>query len=371
MDGPVKRAYHSPRRREQAAATRADILSAAQRLFEQHGYGSTTMAAIAAEAGVALKTVYLAFESKSGVLRALWNRVLRGDDENLPVAGREWYRAVLEEPDAERQLRLNAHNARVVKERAGAVLEIIRNASQADPVIAALWQRIQEEFFANQRAIIDSLAARAALRPGLGVDEAADLLWTLNHPALWALLVGERKWTPERFEAWLADTFCSQLLGVPPRATCQPSPRQRCALSAGRSCWSSSRCSRSRRSRALLLADRTGSPPLVPGTALDNDPFAYTPGRAGSSSSAPRAGTPTSSTPSRRAGRRPRRSGSRAAARPIEAAATTARRRSPTRSRRSSSSRARGGRRARPTAASRAPSGSRRSSPRPAATCSA
>ena len=128
------------------------------------------MAAIAAEAGVALKTVYLAFDSKSGVLRALWNRVLRGDDESLPVAGRDWYRAVLEEPDPERQLRLNAHNARVVKERAGAVLEIIRNASQADPAIAALWQRIQEEFLANQRAIIETLAAREALRPGLGVD---------------------------------------------------------------------------------------------------------------------------------------------------------------------------------------------------------
>lgn len=219
MEGPVKRAYHSPRRREQAAATRADILSAAQRLFEQHGYGATTMAAIAAEAGVALKTVYLAFESKSGVLRALWNRVLRGDDDTLPVAGREWYRAVLEEPDPERQLRLNAQNARAVKERAGAVLEIIRNASQADPAIGALWQRIQEEFLANQRAIIDSLAARGALRPGLGVDEAADLIWTLNHPALWALLVGERKWSPERFEAWLADAFCSQLLGMPARAT--------------------------------------------------------------------------------------------------------------------------------------------------------
>ncbi len=70
------RRYHSPRRREQAAATRREILEAAQRLFERQGYAGTTMAAIAAEARVALKTVYVAFETKSGVLRGLWNLLL-------------------------------------------------------------------------------------------------------------------------------------------------------------------------------------------------------------------------------------------------------------------------------------------------------
>ena len=63
------------------------------------------MSAIAAEAGVALKTVYVAFETKSGVVRALWNLQLRGDEDAAPVAERDWYREVLEEPDPERQLR--------------------------------------------------------------------------------------------------------------------------------------------------------------------------------------------------------------------------------------------------------------------------
>ena len=88
-----KRSYDSPRRRAQAAETRRQILEAAQRLFDQQGYAATTMAAIAAEAGVALKTVYVAFETKSGVLRALWHLLLRGDEDNVPVAEREWYRA--------------------------------------------------------------------------------------------------------------------------------------------------------------------------------------------------------------------------------------------------------------------------------------
>src|SRR5215203_2115798 len=106
MERVKSRPYDSSRRRAQAAATRRDILESAQRLFERQGYAATTMAAIAAEAGVALKTVYLAFETKSGVLRALWNLLLRGDAGEAPVAERSWYREVVEEPDPQRQLRL-------------------------------------------------------------------------------------------------------------------------------------------------------------------------------------------------------------------------------------------------------------------------
>src|SRR3954466_3209022 len=138
MGTGVKRRYESPRRREQAAATRRQILEAAQRLFEEQGYAATTMSAIAAEAGVALKTVYVAFETKSGLLRALWHLLLRGDEADVPIDQRPWYREVLAEPDPERQLRLGAANARAVKERAGALMAVIRDAAPSEPDIAAL-----------------------------------------------------------------------------------------------------------------------------------------------------------------------------------------------------------------------------------------
>ena len=132
----VKRAYDSTRRREQAEQTRLQILEAAQRLFERDGYATTTVAAIAAEAGVATKTVYLAFETKSGILRALWHLLLRGDQDDTPVSERDWYRQVVEERDPERKLRLSAHQSRVVKERAGRVMEVIRAGRRADPDVA-------------------------------------------------------------------------------------------------------------------------------------------------------------------------------------------------------------------------------------------
>src|SRR3954451_24175054 len=110
-----KRRYNSPRRQEQAAATRRSILDAAASLFERQGYAATTMEAIAVGGGVALKTVYVVFETKRGLLRALWGLRLKGAEDEPAVSQRQWYLEVVDEPDAERQLRLNARNARVVK----------------------------------------------------------------------------------------------------------------------------------------------------------------------------------------------------------------------------------------------------------------
>ena len=170
------------------------------------------MAAIATEARVAPKTVYLAFETKSGVLRALWHLLLRGDQDERPVGDRAWYQEVLDEPDPEAKLRLNARNARRVKERAGGLLAVIRSAAATDPDMRELWSRIGREFYENQRAVVRSLEDAGGLGPGLDVTRATDILWTLNHPDVWLLLVGERGWSPEDFERWFGDAVCAQLL---------------------------------------------------------------------------------------------------------------------------------------------------------------
>lgn len=207
-----KRQYNSQRRQLQALATRQSILEAAQLLFERDGYVPTTMDAIAVEAGVALKTVYIAFTTKSGLLRALWDLLLKGDSEDASVAQRAAYRELLDEPDPERKLRLNARNARLVKTRIGQMLGVIRSSSVVDDDCAALWQLIQADFYDNQRVIVADIDRRGGLRSGLGVAAATDILWTLNHPDVWLLLHTQRGWTPEQFETWFGDIACHQLL---------------------------------------------------------------------------------------------------------------------------------------------------------------
>jgi hypothetical protein len=109
-------------------------------------------------------------------------------------------------------LRDNAANARVVKQRIGGVLKILRSAAPVDADAEALWRLIGRDFYDNQRAIVESLHAKGALRPGLDVAGATDILWTLNHPDVWHLLVGERGWAPDEYERWFGDAACAQLL---------------------------------------------------------------------------------------------------------------------------------------------------------------
>ena len=212
MTQGVKRSYDSSRRREQAAETQRQILRAAQRLFERDGYATTTVAAIASEAGVATKTVYLAFESKSGILRALWHLLLRGDPADVPVGEGEWYRETLAEPDPETRIVRVAVRSREVKERAADLMEVIRTAAPADPDIATLWDRIQTNFRDLLRPIVETLRSDGVLRPGLDVDEATDVLWALVHPDIWQLLVKQRGWSVDRYEQWCLDAVRTQLL---------------------------------------------------------------------------------------------------------------------------------------------------------------
>jgi AcrR family transcriptional regulator len=208
--GKLKRSYDSPRRREQAAATRAAILDAALKLFERQGYSATSVGAIAEEAGVALKTVYAVFGTKSGVLGALRSRLVRGSDEPVPVAQREWFRAVLEEPDPRQRLALFAHAAAALKDRAGAIFEIIRHAAPADPEIGAMWDEFMRDFYENQRLVVERFHADGVL--SVDVDRATDILWTINHPAVYHLLVAERGWSSADYERWLEGTLAQQLL---------------------------------------------------------------------------------------------------------------------------------------------------------------
>src|SRR5215469_7775309 len=153
-----RRGYDSPRRREQAAETRRKILDAAEQLFTRDGYAAIAMPAIADRAGVALKTVYLAFGTKAGVLHGLWDVRLGGDDQPVPVTERPWYRQLRETDDPDQLVRAAARQSRVTKDRAGEMMRIIRQAAMTEPALADLWDRIEFEF----RAVLGGLAERLA-----------------------------------------------------------------------------------------------------------------------------------------------------------------------------------------------------------------
>ena len=158
------------------------------------------MAAIATEAGVALKTVYLAFETKSGVLRALWNVTLRGDDGDVPVAEQAWYRETLDEPDPERQLRLNARNSRRGKERVAGVGEVIRSGARRpiprSPALGPHPGAVPREPAHDRREPRreEGAGRSTSIAPPTSSGRSTT-------PNTWQLLVGERGWTADEYEA--------------------------------------------------------------------------------------------------------------------------------------------------------------------------
>jgi AcrR family transcriptional regulator len=214
MTAEVKgsRTYHSSLRAQQAAARRRALAEAARDLFVERGYPATTMDAVATRADVSLKTVYNAYSTKAGLLRAVWDLSLKGDLDEAPIAERRWYTALMSESDPHRQLAMAAKNSRIVKTRIGPLLKVIRDAAPVDEDLTALWELIQADFWANQRAIVESIADKGALRPELDIQRATDLLWMLNHPDVWLLLVERRGWSPEDWENWFAETCQGQLL---------------------------------------------------------------------------------------------------------------------------------------------------------------
>ena len=206
------RPYRSPKRVAQAAATRADIVAAARELFVGHGYVSTTLADIAQAAGVAVPTVKAVFRTKRLVLVAVWDHAVKDGPDPRPVVEQKWFQQMISAPDPREHLRLQVSGSRQVKDRIAPIVEVIRGAAAADPEIAALWTTMQTEFHDNQHRTILALRRKGRLREGLTEREATDLLYTLNHPTLYHMLVVGQGWPVRRYEEWLTETLIDQLL---------------------------------------------------------------------------------------------------------------------------------------------------------------
>jgi AcrR family transcriptional regulator len=207
-----RRRYDSALRQEQARQTRARILDAAQKLFTERGYASTSMEAIAGGAGVATDTVYASFRSKAGLLHKLLDIRVVGDEEPVGVIEREGAQAVRREPNQQRQLEAFAVDVTTILERARPVDDIVRGAAAVDPEIAAFRTRMQEGRLDNVRQLASWLAANGPLRGGIAVEEAATIVWTVASPEVHRLLRAERGWTVERYRDWLAMTLTRTLL---------------------------------------------------------------------------------------------------------------------------------------------------------------
>jgi AcrR family transcriptional regulator len=218
---PTRR-YDAPRRRAAAAATRQRILAAARELFLARGYAATTMAAVAAAAGVSVETIYLAVGPKPALVRELVEAALSGEDRPVPPLERAGVREIQAEPDPRRKVQRFARLVRELQERLAPIWAVAEAAAPADAALAALLEELYARHVGSMRLFVDHLAAAGHLRAGLAPDLATDLLWAMNSPAFYRLLVGQRRWSGDTLERFLADAW--QLLLLPDAAAPPAAP---------------------------------------------------------------------------------------------------------------------------------------------------
>jgi len=212
MSESVKRTYASTLRAEQARATRRAIVDAAARLFVEHGYGGTTVDAIAEQAGVSRKTVFTSVGGKLEALKLARDWAIVGDDEPIPMLERPAIKAAYGEKDARKVLAGYAQNYVESAGRVAPIQHAIEAAKGLDEEVRAL----SDEGWAQRRFGMGKLAEQlgnlAAFRDGLTVEIAGDVLWYYNDPETYYKFVIKRGWPVERFQTWLYETLLQQLI---------------------------------------------------------------------------------------------------------------------------------------------------------------
>jgi TetR/AcrR family transcriptional regulator, regulator of autoinduction and epiphytic fitness len=217
MSDVVKtRGYDNSRRTDAARQTRRVVIDAAHEIFIKRGYPATTLAAIAERAGVSVQTVYGQFGNKITVLKDVIDYAVAGDDEPTPVANREWVQQILAEPDPRTKLALHAQGVTAIMARSYRLDWVLRTAAPVDPDADTLWRKAARQRRTGMEQLASHLHERGALRPDLTITETTDRITTLIDPEFYRLTVGERKWKPEQYEAWLTELLIASLLPAGP-----------------------------------------------------------------------------------------------------------------------------------------------------------
>ena len=199
----VKRSYDASGRRARARARRLAVVLAARDLFERDGFRLTTIAAIAASAGVSAESVYKSFGSKAAVAKAVFDLVIAGDDEPVPVAERPAMQAMRDEPDVRRKIAMFVEGLAQRQARSAGVQILIRDGRHVDDSLAPIWVKLNDEGLGGMTMLGRHLLQTGQLRDGIDLDEVRDVLWNYLAIDTYERLVLIQGWPLERYSQWL------------------------------------------------------------------------------------------------------------------------------------------------------------------------
>jgi AcrR family transcriptional regulator len=208
----VKMSYDASGRRDQAQARRRAVVVAARALFERDGFRLTTIAAVAERAGVSAESIYKGFGTKAALAKAVFDFVIAGDDEPVPVWRRSEADAIRAEPDVRRKIIMYTRGLAARQQRSAKVQVLIRDGGHTDESLAALWRQLLAERLTGMTMLGRHLIESGQLREGIELDEVRDVLWTCTAVELYELLVVERGWPLDRYAEWIGHAIAAALV---------------------------------------------------------------------------------------------------------------------------------------------------------------
>ena len=195
------------RRAEYAEATRRAIIAAARELFAERGYTATKVDEVAALARVSPATVYAVAGGKQGLLHTLV------DDWTQAPEVDEAYRAIEASDTAEGVLGLVAATCRQMRCDWGDVMKIVLATAPLDETAAATLRTATDRYRAGTLLAARRLADLGALKPGLRIDDANDMLWFYFGYSGFFTLMEDNAWSADRAEEWLREMAAIAVLG--------------------------------------------------------------------------------------------------------------------------------------------------------------
>jgi AcrR family transcriptional regulator len=186
------------------------MVEAAYRLFSAGGYG-VPMSEIAAEGGVAVQTLYFTFHTKLALLGEALQLAVLGDDQPLAPHQRPWFAELDAEPNPRKAMAIMVASTEAIFGRVAPLVGIFQSG---DPELAGMWEHsetLRWEGYRNH--VINAFARKGAIREGLGLEGAADVLFVLLGPVMYEQLVLRRGWSKERWRDWITATLGDALFG--------------------------------------------------------------------------------------------------------------------------------------------------------------
>jgi len=208
----VKREYDNSTRVEQARETRRRVVAAARQAFIENGFAGTTMATVAEQAAVSVETIYKNFRSKAGLARVVLDTAIAGDDELVAMPDRPAATEIATAPSAEEMLRRYALHARGIYERLGPLTGLLLGARTGNTELHKLRQDADAQRLHAATLLASAVRTTGQLRDGLDEERARDAIWALNSPELHSLLVMDRGWPPDDYEAALTTCLTALLI---------------------------------------------------------------------------------------------------------------------------------------------------------------